>query len=299
MNNFYAALPSIRPPFLLLAPICVCFGASIAAYLQMPFNTLHFILAILGAFLAGIAVNTLNEYQDNQSGLDLITEKTPFSGGSGLLGKHPELASTVIKITFISTLLLFFIGCYFCYVVGVEVAYLGLFGLAIIGLYTKWLNKIPFACLIAPGLGFGVLIPLGSYWVITDSSTVNDIVWQLTFIPFLLINNLLLLNQYPDIKADKTAGRNHIVIKYGVNTANYIYFISALLTAVLIVVLYLYYQLPVAFLLSLLPCSLSFISFGGMVLYKENIALQPRFMVMNVVSANATPVVIALALSST
>ncbi len=40
-------------------------------------------LALLGAFLAHISVNTLNEYFDFKSGLDLETIKTPFSGGSG------------------------------------------------------------------------------------------------------------------------------------------------------------------------------------------------------------------------
>jgi len=42
-------------------------------------------LALLGAFLAHVSVNTLNEYYDFKSGLDLETIRTPFSGGSGAL----------------------------------------------------------------------------------------------------------------------------------------------------------------------------------------------------------------------
>ncbi|XQW83823.1 prenyltransferase [Thalassotalea piscium] len=294
MKKILAALPSIRPPFLLLAPICVCFGASIASYQQGSFNSLHFVLAIIGALFAAIAVNTLNEYQDFQSGLDLNTIKTPFSGGSGLLGKHPELAPTVLAFAIFSSLLIFLIGCYFLYTIGSDIIAIGLIGLAVIWLYTKWLNKLPFICLISPGLGFGILMVLGSYFVVTG--THNPLVWQLAVIPFLLVNNLLLLNQYPDIDADQAAGRNHIVIKYGIKVANMTYLLISLLTLITIIVLYLSYQLPLLFLTALIPSSLCLIVFKGMLLHGKHIAEHPIYLVMNVIAANVTPIVIALVL---
>ena len=294
MKKFLAALPAIRPPFLLLAPICVCLGASIANYQEASFNSVHFVLAILGALFAAISVNTLNEYQDHQSGLDLNTLKTPFSGGSGLLGKSPELASTVLRISIVSTFIILIIGCYFSYVIGNKIVIIGLIGLAVIGLYTKWLNKLPFICFISPGLGFGLLIMLGSYYVITGGLSV--LVWHLSVIPFLLINNLLLMNQYPDIDADKAAGRNHIVIKYGIDVANYTYLVTAILALAAIVWFYIYYQLPLLFLTSLIPASLSLIAFKGLARHRKYIAKSPKYMVMNVIAANVTPIFIALSL---
>lgn len=295
MKKIFAALPSIRPPFLLLAPICVAFGASIASYQQYTLNYVHFILAIIGGLLAAISVNTLNEYQDYKSGLDLNTTKTPFSGGSGLLGKQPELAPTVLAFAIISSILIFIIGCYFLIVIGSDIVAIGLLGLTIIWLYTQWLNKLPFACLIAPGLGFGLLMVMGTNFVV--SSTNDVMAWHLSIIPFLLINNLLLLNQYPDIDADKAAGRNHIVIKYGINVANYIYLVTALLTITTIVVLQMYYQLPIVFLTALIPASLGLIVFKGMLTHGSDIAVHPKYMVMNVIAANVTPVVISLTLA--
>ncbi|MGB1197402.1 MAG: prenyltransferase [Thalassotalea sp.] len=295
MNKLIAALPAMRPPFLLLAPICVCLGASIAHYQQLQINLIDFTLALIGALLSAIAVNTLNEYQDHQTGLDLATTKTPFSGGSGLLGKHPELLSTVLAMAIISSFLTLVIGGYFLSTVGYRIIPIGLSGLSIIWLYTNSLNKIPFACLIAPGIGFGFLIVLGSYIVITKNN--SPLVWQLAVIPFLLINNLLLLNQYPDIEADKNAGRNHVVIKYGTRIANLIYLIFTLLATSLVIGLQIYQQLPSLFLLALLPCSLSFIAFKGMVTHQENISEYPKYMIMNVIAANLTPLVMALTLA--
>ena len=39
------------------------------------------VLAFIGLLLAHISVNTLNDYFDYRSGIDLETRRTPFSGG--------------------------------------------------------------------------------------------------------------------------------------------------------------------------------------------------------------------------
>ncbi len=43
------------------------------------------LLALLGLLLAHVSVNVLNDYFDYRSGVDLKTQRTPFSGGSGIL----------------------------------------------------------------------------------------------------------------------------------------------------------------------------------------------------------------------
>ncbi len=80
-----AIFQSMRLPFLTLTFACVFLGMSIAVANQVSINILILMLALLGAPLAHISVNTLNEYFDFKSGLDLNTVKTPFSGGSGAL----------------------------------------------------------------------------------------------------------------------------------------------------------------------------------------------------------------------
>ena len=74
-----------RPQFLILTPLCVLVGVAAAQYDDVPFRPLHFFLALLGALLAHVSVNVLNDYFDYKSGIDLATQRTPFSGGSGIL----------------------------------------------------------------------------------------------------------------------------------------------------------------------------------------------------------------------
>ena len=82
---------SMRVPFLALTFVCVFLGASTVVANQANVNLTLLILALFGALLAHISVNTLNEYFDFKSGLDLETIKTQFSGGSGALPQNPDM----------------------------------------------------------------------------------------------------------------------------------------------------------------------------------------------------------------
>jgi len=81
-----------RIPFLLLALACVLLGIATAHYQGSGLDMLYLLLALVGGLAAHVAVNALNEYDDFRSGLDMKTERTPFSGGSGVLPANPERA---------------------------------------------------------------------------------------------------------------------------------------------------------------------------------------------------------------
>src|SRR4030042_4407442 len=78
-------MKEIRLPFLLLVPVCVLLGVSVAVWESVDINAVYVTLAFIGALAAHIAVNVLNEYFDYKSGVDFKTVRTPFSGGSGVL----------------------------------------------------------------------------------------------------------------------------------------------------------------------------------------------------------------------
>lgn len=294
MKNLIACLPAIRAPFLLLAPICVFLGLSISHYHHVEFQLVSFILTLIAALFSAIAVNCLNEYQDFHSGLDLITTPTPFSGGSGLLKTSPHLASNVLKIANFAATIVLLVGLYFTLVIGSKVIPLGMLGAVIIFTYTKWLNKTPFLCLIAPGLGFGLLIVNGSY--LTQTLSYSNDVWLISLIPFFLINNLLLINQFPDIQADKKSGRNHLPIKYGTKIASVVYLLFAIFSAILLGVLIMKKVLPFISAVCFLPLLLNFIAFPHYYLFGEKIAEHPNAMILNVLSANITPLLLAISL---
>jgi 1,4-dihydroxy-2-naphthoate octaprenyltransferase len=294
MKKNVSVMQSMRLPFLVLSPVCVLLAVAIASYQQVYFSMTHVFISLIGALAAHIAVNTINEYQDFISGLDFKTKQTPFSGGSGLLPENPSLAKKVLTTGIISVLLTSSIGCYFVYFYGWAIMPLGLLGLIIVITYTQWLNRSALLCLIAPGLGFGSLIIGGTYFCITGSF--NNSMWVITLIPFLLINNLLLLNQYPDIEADKSIGRNHFPIKYGVKASTTVYILSSVSAQLLLVYLVIATQLPIYALLAILPMLLGYVCIAGMVKLGSNIASEPKFLAMNVACSVLTPLVLAIAL---
>jgi 1,4-dihydroxy-2-naphthoate octaprenyltransferase len=221
MKKIGLFLGIIRAPFLLLTPACVLLGLGSALRTGGPVSWSHVALALVGAVCAHISVNTFNEYFDFKSGLDARTQRTPFSGGSGTLPAHPQAARLGL-ITAVSALALTAsIGAYFAWLRGPLLLLPGLFGLFIVVAYTPWLTRNPLVCLIAPGVGFGPLMVLGTAIALSGRFTWTAAVASL--VPFFLVSDLLLLNQFPDVEADRSVGRRHIPIRLGRRTAGIIY----------------------------------------------------------------------------
>lgn len=160
-------IQSIRLPFLLLTLVCVLLAISIVINTKHPLNYLFVTLALAGALLAHISVNTLNEYYDFTSGLDLVTTRTKFSGGSGALPSQPDSANQVLILGLVSLVATLAIGIFFVLEHGLAIMPIGIFGLLLIVTYTQWVNKHPLICLIAPGTGFGIFMVVGSQFVLT------------------------------------------------------------------------------------------------------------------------------------
>jgi len=287
-------VPSIRAPFLVLTVACVFLGASTVIASQVQVNGYFFVLALLGALSAHISVNMLNEYSDFKSGLDLITKRTKFSGGSGGLVENPEMINVVLGLGLVFLLITTAIGGFYIWLYGIKIVPIGIVGLVLIVSYTGWINRHPFLCLIAPGIGFAVLMVVGTQFVLQGEYTLLP--WTVLIAPFFLINNLLLLNQYPDIQADASVGRYHIPIAYGVNVSNMTYGIFALLAILAIVISILLGGLPSLSWLALLPMPLAFFSLYGAVKHAEEIGSYPQYLGANVAVTVLVPFLLGLSL---
>lgn len=248
-------LGSMRIPFLVLTPTCVGLGIAAAVITGNPLNLWHVKLVLAGVILAHISVNALNEYDDFKSGLDFKTIQTPFSGGSKTLPENPEKAHHALITGVLSLVLVVLIGLYFVAVRGWMLLPLGVFGVVIIVAYTKWITRSPVFCLIAPGLGFGHLMVMGTDFVLTG--TYSWTAFFLSMVPFFLVNNLLLLNQFPDIEPDREIGRKHFPITMGKNRCFIIYTLFVLLTYFFIVFSWLVGLIPGQGLISLICLSLA------------------------------------------
>ncbi len=292
--NLNVILRTIRPPFLLLTLVCVFLGVATLVNGQENINPTLIALALLGAILAHISVNTLNEYSDFKSGLDLHTLKTGFSGGSGALPENPEMAKAVLATGIITLLGTLGIGVFFVLEYGTNILLTGIIGVLLIIGYTPWINRYPLLCLLAPGLGFGVLMVTGTQFVLQGHYL--PLAWYVAIVPFALTNNLLLLNQYPDLQADRNAGRNHFPIAYGIDNSNRIYLFFTVLAFATITVFSFSGIFPLTSLLALLPAPLAFYAWHGAVQYGENIGQHPQYNHANVAVAILTPLLLGISL---
>jgi 1,4-dihydroxy-2-naphthoate octaprenyltransferase len=203
----------MRIPFLALTLVCVLLGVATAFYAQGHVAWPIAVLAFVAALAAHVSVNALNEYLDFRSGLDLKTQKTPFSGGSGVLPADSSAAPLALAIAVIAFVITAVIGLGLVATRATMLAPLGVVGLLLVVAYTSWITHHPLACLIAPGLGFGPLMVVGTH--IAVAGRYDTTAGIAALMPFFQVSALLLLNQFPDVEADREVGRRHLPIAWG------------------------------------------------------------------------------------
>jgi 1,4-dihydroxy-2-naphthoate octaprenyltransferase len=246
-------------------------GTSIAWH-DGAFHLGYAILAFIGLLLCHISVNVLNDYYDYKSGIDLKTRRTPFSGGSGFLPAASLNPKHVLWFGLACFLLAVPIGIYFVLVSGWLLLPLLVIAAICILFYTPLLTKRGWPEW-SPGIGLGALPILGAYFVQTGEYTLPAVV---AAIPSgILVHNLLLLNEFPDAEADKTAGRKTLPITMGGRGAGIVY-------SVLTIILYLWIiawvaagLMPVFCLIALATLPFAVRAIRGALRYHDESKLMP------------------------
>jgi len=292
MNN--ALIGPMRPNFLTLTPACVLLGIATASWSGASLNPLYIILIMTGALMAHVSVNALNEYEDFKSGLDLITEATPFSGGTKTLPNNPHKAHLALISGLVSLALTACIGIYFLTERGPWLLLVGIPGMIIIYAYTPFITRHPFLCLMAPGLGFGPFMVMGTDFILTGHYSLTAAVASL--VPFFLVNDLLLLNQFPDVEADRQFDRSHYPILIGRHASAVLYNTFLVLAYLSIIAGCLFKVLPPGALAGLLTLILAVPVMRGVLRHADDIPALIPFMVKNVIINISTPVLVALGL---
>lgn len=213
-----------RPQFLFLSVVLTFLGNAIAWYYGS-FNLGYALLAGFGLLLTHGSSNAINDYFDYKSGIDLNVTRTPFSGGSGLVpeGKLPLRQALWVGIVTSSAGLL--IGVFFVFASGWGLIPLLIAAILCLVLYTPVILRTPWPEW-SPGLGLGILPILGFYFVQTGR---YDWVVLAASIPSgILVHNLLLLNEFPDVEADRQGGRKTTPVLHGMEAAGRLFRIATI-----------------------------------------------------------------------
>lgn len=283
-----------RLNFLTLTIVCVLLALaySLAGGTYPSLTTV--LLVTLVALTAHISVNAFNEYFDFRSGLDFRTRRTAFSGGSGTLVAAPHLAPSALLLAIASLLLTVMGGLWLVVQHGVMLLWIGIPGVLIIYTYTQYLNRSPILCLLAPGAGFGLLMTLGAIWIF--SASLNGGAWWLAVIMTLLVSNLLLLNQFPDVEADKTVGRRHVPIVLGYRKSSQIFAAIHIIAWLALPVGVLSGVLPWWSLLGLFSMLLLWPLLRGVLRHAHNMPAHSQLLGLNVAFIHVYPLLIAIGL---
>lgn len=260
-----------RPQFLLLSVVLAFLGNAVAWY-DGHFHLGYALLAFFGLLLCHISVNVLNDYFDYRSGIDLKTKRTPFSGGSGILPAARMTPRQVFWLGMGSFLLAVPIGVYFVIVAGWGLLPLLLVAALCTLLYTPLLTRMGWPEW-APGVGMGALPVLGTYFIQSTAYTFPALI---AAVPSgILVHNLLLLNEFPDIAADREAGRRTLPITIGKQGAWLIY--SALTIGVYIWIAFwvISGEMPLFSLIALLTLPLALKAIWGGRKYNDMSQLVP------------------------
>jgi len=265
MKKAKAIVILLRLPFLTVTVGAVLLGSAFACWHRGQFNTLHFILALIGSCFFHIATNVANDYFDFKSGADAVNVSgtTPFSGGSRMILEGFVSPDQALLVSIIFALLGSAIGLYLNFVTEAN-AILIIGMLAVIFIYGY--NGVPLK-LVNKGLGelaiftaWGPLIVLGSYYVQVESF---PSFWPLIVaIPSGLMTTLvLLINEFADRDADASVGRRTWVILLGFKKSLRLYLCLALLCYVIVILGILFGNWPLLSLLVFVTIPLPFLAY--------------------------------------
>ena len=295
MSTARTLVGTMRVPFLLLPPVCVALGVVSAAWAGGPVDVGRALLVLLGAVAAHVSVNMFNEWHDCRTGLDATTQRTPFSGGSGSLQAHPEALSATLLGASAALGLTIGIGLWLMTHQGLALLPIGAVGALLVVAYTPWITHRPLLCLLAPGLGFGTLMVVGTDVAVSGAHHVATYVASL--VPLLLVSGLLFLNQFPDVEADRAVGRRHIPMLWGRPRAARLFAVLVLAPQAVVLVAVALAVLPPQALLMGLALPLAVVVARGALRHADDLPALVPTMGRNVALTLVTPLLLAIGLA--
>lgn len=217
-RDFAAGLWRLADPKISLASVASMLVGAAAAFHDGPLAPGWLALTVLGIFCVEVAKNASGEVVDYDSGTDLAitpAERSPFSGGKrvmvdGLLSRQETVA---IAAGFYVTAVA--IGLAITFLRSVDVFWLALAGVLLALFYHAGPVRLAYRGFgeLAVTLTYGPLIAAGTYLVQRGGVTPLPV---LASIPLgLLIGAFLWINEFPDERADRDAGKLTLVVRLG------------------------------------------------------------------------------------
>jgi 1,4-dihydroxy-2-naphthoate octaprenyltransferase len=234
MRLLYALFGMSRPIQLVAVSLVYTLGTFIAMGQDIELNESTLLLGYLALIPTSASIHFANEYADHET--DALTERTPFSGGSGALqrtGVHPVVAIRAAWVSLILGAVIYvtaFMAGFLTLSVGAVLAFGAFFG---------WMYSLPPLQLAWHGWGEldnallgGVALPVYGYTVHVGSA---DLAVVIACIPFgLLVFINLLATTWADRDADAKVGKFTLATRWSIPQLRRLYLLGAISPFVLL-----------------------------------------------------------------
>jgi 1,4-dihydroxy-2-naphthoate polyprenyltransferase len=214
---------AVRLPFLTGSVMPVAVAAAYAYWEKGVFDLGLLALTVFGVASLHLGGNLINDFYDSLGSDPINVYATPFSGGSRVIQNQELSAETVLFMAYLFFGLGALCGLALIYLGRPYVVVLGLLGLGMAYLYSA--SPVQ---LMSLGLGeltiflaFGPVLSFGAYYVMTGLLKPVGLAVSLPLA--FLITAILWINEFPDLEADQTAAKRHLVVRLGLNRARWLY----------------------------------------------------------------------------
>ena len=201
----------IRIRFLIASAIAAANGMSLAVWKFGIFDFSSAVLTFAGVLCLHASVDLLNDYWDYKRGIDKVTKRTRYSGGTGVLPEKLLSPKMVYGIGIVFLIIGALLGMYFVTIKGATIAIILAFAILAIYFYSIKIVNV--------GLGEmfvmikGTMVVLGSFYV--QVGIIEPAAIYIGIIVGILSASVLLVNSFPDYEADRRSGRRTLVILLG------------------------------------------------------------------------------------
>jgi len=244
-----------RPPFHIVGLLPFILGTLLAWDIADTFNISVFILGSIAVILIMMSTYFAGEYWDiAENTIAYEMHKSRFAGGSRIL----QQGILDKKIAFFSSILSMILA--------------SIIGIILVVYYTVGLLAIPFGFIgIIAGFFYStrpirwVGMGIGELWIAfcygwlpvavgyyLQTGEIHPLIHIISLPIGFTIFNVILLNEYPDYQADKTTGKNNMVVRLGKEKSSIIFIILSIISW-LTACISLLYGVPLSFLFLYVP----------------------------------------------
>lgn len=236
VNSLKAWILAARPKTLTGAavPVMIGIACAVAIYGWCGIRVVPAVLCMLFALIMQVDANFINDYFDFMKG----TDDEQRLGPKRACAQGWITASAMRSGLFVTTLLACIVGLPLVYYGGWEMIMVGLACIVFCFLYTISFSYIGLGDLLVL-VFFGIVPVCMTYWLTAPPTALTSIPFAVVLMSIacgLIIDTLLVVNNYRDIENDRRAGKLTLIVRIGERGGLVLYLMLGLVGTILAIV---------------------------------------------------------------